>query len=286
MIYLLDFRMKAKGGGVSPGFLKILPKGPSGIPAENKLRGEEAVTFLIHGFNWNREEGARLMGNLADHLKGIKNQALVIVLWPGDHWAGAINYPFEGQDADETAQNMAFYIWDHISKGVPLSFVTHSLGARVSMEAIKRLRQSADYPIKEVCLMAPAIDDFSLAHEEVYIENAQRSKRTAVLSSKKDRVLQLAYPAGDLFQAFMYFGKEKVGLALGYHGPRRKKKGPQIPAQVFDERIPKKNKVGHSDYVPEFKPGQHKPGDGDHKRQLAATKFAKKVLAGETNPTY
>lgn len=277
MIYVLDFRLQKVGGPVAPGVLALGPGGTtgSGPSPEDWLRLETRLIFLVHGFNVNREEGRRGLLDLAHRLAEPQGVGVVAVLWPGDSSIGPLSYSFEGRDADDTAAELLRFIDRAVPEGVPLSFVAHSLGSRVVMETIERLKNSR-FPTGEVCLMAAAVDDDCLA-STVYSAAMVKPRRVAVLSSKKDRVLQLAYPAGDLLQAFL-FTKDIAGLALGYIGPKpARRSGAPVPPNVLHEPIPKSRDAGHGDYI---------PGTTPTPEQLSAVRFAGDVLAGVSQPTY
>ena len=200
--------------------------------------------------------------------------AYVAVLWPGDHWLGAASYPFEGKDADDSAAALATCISDIVALDSELSFVSHSLGARVVLETVKRLQ--ARYTIGQVCLMAAAVDDTCTAHPRFYLRAVQRTERVAVLASKADRVLGMAYPLGDLLQGVIFVGTDDAGLALGYHGPRRTRKH-GIPSQVYHEQIPDDRGSDHGDYLPERMATRN---------QKSAMGFAGDVLRGARRPRY
>ncbi len=278
MIYFLDFRGADIGGPVVPGRIVQSVGLAESSGTEDDLRFESKITFLLHGYNVNRRKGREALLRLANALPSAANGAIVAVLWPGDHWARAASYPFEGKDADDTAAELARYIDRAIRRGAQLSFVSHSLGARVVMETVKRLI-GEDYPIGQICLMAPAIDDFSLAYPDDYRLAAIQAKRVAVLASKKDKVLKLAYPIGDLLQAFIFWKDEK-GLALGYHGPKPAG-GNSIPSQVYPHQIPDERKSDHGHYIP----GEN-PDKREKENQLSAVRFANDVLQEAAEPRY
>jgi hypothetical protein len=271
MIYLLDFRSADTGGAVVPGVVVRMP----GLGAEHDLRGETRITFLVHGYNVNRQRGRESLLRLAGKLPAVTDTALVGILWPGDHWSRAASYPFEGRDADDSAAALARYIGDVIPRGSQLSFVSHSLGARVVMETVRRLNTAA-YGVLQVALLAPAVDDFSLAHPSTYLHAVAKTERVAVLASRKDIVLKLAYPAGDLLQAFFFFRTDQAGLALGYHGPR-KSKTHAVPAKVYHVQIPDARGVNHGHYFPD------EPATAN---QSSAVGFAGDVLQGAPRPEY
>lgn len=153
--------------------------------------------------------------------------------------------------------------------------MSHSLGARIVMETIKRLPPER-CPVVQVCVMAAAIDDFSLTAIKAYRGATQLAQRVAVLSSAKDTVLRWAYPAGDILQSFLFFWKDIGGLALGYHGPRETD-GLEIPVNVLHVPIDKAAGTNHGDYIYAGKP---KPN------HLAAGRFANAVIAGDPAPAY
>ena len=267
MIFILDFREANRGGAVVPG---RLTKG-----SKDDLRRASKVTFLVHGFNVSRRDGTEKLTRLAGLLPAAADGAVVAVLWPGDHFVRAFSYPFEGRDADDTAAMLARYIGRVLRRGTEISFVTHSLGARLAMETVKRLRRRG-YVFRQICLMAAAIDDFSLAEPRDYRAATNEADRVAVLASRKDRVLRFAYPAADRLQAFLFFWRETAGVALGFHGPRPARRSP-IPPGVYREQIPQRRGSGHDDYLPD---------DPPNLEQRSAVQFADEVLQGRSAPRY
>lgn len=273
MNYILDFRGADVGGPVVPGRIMRVDGIPLG--SDDDLRQESKITFLLHGFNVNRQDGRNSLLRLAGRLPSSSDGAIVAVLWPGDHWVRAISYPFEGNDADDSAAEMARFIDRVLRPETELNFVSHSLGARVVMETVNRLIGDR-YSIRQVCLMAAAIDDFSLANPEDYRLAVATADRVAVLASREDLVLKLAYPIGDFLQAFFFFWKDDVGLALGYHGPKPSNDN-SIPEQVYHLQIPDGKKSGHGDYLPSDPPSAN---------QRSAANFADEVLLRLVKPGY
>ncbi len=263
----LDFRSSSISGAVVPG---RLTRG-----SRDQIRWTQHVVFLIHGFNLNRSEGRDAMDRLAQSLPSVQNAALVSVLWPGDHWTGAISYSFEGRDADDTGAQLARYIVRTLRSSTRISFVTHSLGARVALEAIKQMSRYGFYA-DQVCMMAAAIDDFSVSIPNDYKLAVDKSKRVAVLASRRDSVLKYAYPAGDLFQSFVFWRDDDFGKALGFHGPRSRDNYP-VPRNVFHAQISDFRNAGHSDYIPANPPNRN---------QRSATDFCDQVLSGSQFPVY
>jgi hypothetical protein len=112
---------------------------------------------------------------------------------------------------------------------------------------------------------------------EVYASSAVSAQRVAaILASRKDSVLRLAYPIGDLLQAVFFFWKDSVGLALGYEGPRPAGSH-SIPGDVYHVQIPDARNSDHGDYI---------PGETPSPNQLSAAEFAREVLQGTAIPRY
>ncbi len=278
MNYLLDFRASNTGGAVVPGTLV----GDPGLGTEFDLRAESSIAFLIHGFNVNRPSGTDVLLRLARQLPSGSNMAYVGVLWPGDHWIRAASYSFEGNDADDSARELTKYIGAVIAKGSELFFVSHSLGARVVMETIKKLNPP-DYRVRQVSLLAAAIDDFSLARPRDYLAAVSKTDRVAVLASREDRVLKLAYPVGDFLQAFIFFRRDTIGLALGSHGPKPNGNNNPVPVAVYHEQIPDARGSDHGHYFPKD-PATQSPAATTN--QISAVRFAADVLQGQLQPKY
>lgn len=279
-IYILDLRSSGVGGAVVPGRIVQFRSGPGSLGSEDDLRLESEVTFLVHGYNVNREDGRATLARLAKllHEAGVKG-ALVAVLWPGDSkMLNFASYPFEARDANDSATEIARFVGRVIKKSVTLSFVSHSLGARVVMKTVQLLQ--GRNPVSQICLMAAAIDDFSLAEPKNYRNAVMTAGRVVVLASENDKVLRDAYPIGDRLQSFLY-ADELFGQALGLRGPKSTATH-GIPGQVFHVQIPPGNtprdSVDHRDYLPAHDPAVQKEG--------AAARFAGQVLQNEAAPVY
>ena len=283
MMYVLDFRLKDVGGPVIPGRLVTHDGQLQGQMANDALAVEPRITFLLHGFNVNRAKGRAGLLDFASKFDGAQPGALVATLWPGDHWVRFASYPFEGGDADDTAIQLARFIDEVIHPGTPVSFVTHSLGARVAMEAIKAL-PDRNFSIAQICLMAPAIDDYSVSFDQVYRTQVLQAERVAVLSSREDEVLKFAYPAADLLQAFIFFWRDAFGFALGYHGPRaHEESGGSVPDNIVHEAIKNYRNSDHGDYISDLDP---RPEKKTVDNRESAASFANAVIAGDPDPKY
>lgn len=208
------------------------------IPRE-RVAGREVV-FAVHGFNVSYAQGVHVLAALERDLALAPHFLFVGVLWPGDWWIPVVNYPAEAGDAVRCGQRLARFANQALGSAAAVSFVSHSLGGRLVLEAVKNLDRSA----REVCVTAAAVDDDCLSTAQ-YTGARMNARRTSVLASTRDLVLRLAYPVGDFLSDVFYDDDSPWRKALGYHGPR-----PEPLDSVAHAQIAPGDEVGHLDYFP------------------------------------
>jgi len=268
--FVLDLRSASRGGAVVPARLTL----PS--PTLDTLQRCTDIAFLVHGFNVDRADGTVELEAFGTQLTALGPGAAVAVLWPGDSIVGPLSYPFETSKADDSAVELATFIGDYLPQQPRISFVGHSLGCRVVMETVRQL-WIKNIPVAQVCLMAAAIDNDSLAIPGEYRDTTQNVARIGVLYSPCDTVLEYAYPIGTLLSDFVHW-TSSGDAALGYTGPRSS--GTHLtPADVQGVGIPAAAHANHGDYLPSAA-GQ------SNALQTSAARFANAVLAGTTPLLY
>jgi hypothetical protein len=247
MTLYLSFRSDPVGGAVvepmmwrgepTDGPLALEPVGALELAA---LAAGKNILFATHGFNVSQAHGVRSLGQLEPQLALTSSDLYVAVLWPGDFWIPAVNYPFEGDTAMACGRKLARYCDGPLAAAQSFSFVSHSLGARLVLEAVKRLKRRA----RLVCLTAAAINRDCLATE--YAAAASNAVAIAILASHADLTLKLAYPVGDVIAELLH---EDHGLflpALGLGGPPVPVAPPvKAPWQIADPAA-----YDHLDYLP------------------------------------
>lgn len=245
MTNYLSFRSQNVGGSVidatgltgngvtSP--LKLQPLRPDQLSA---LTAGKKVLFGVHGFNVSLEEGARAFARLEPSLDLAPSEVFFGVLWPGDYWLPVVNYPFEGGAAMDCGRRLAALCNRTLTNAFSLSFISHSLGVRVVLEAVKNLDRKA----QEVCLTAAAINNDCLTAE--YAAASANANAISLLASREDMVLKLAFPIGDPIADILHDDHTPFKPALGYNGPQ-----PIGPA-LAPWQIPDDDDFGHGDYLP------------------------------------
>src|SRR5258708_27878396 len=114
MTLYLNFRSQSVGGAIVDPYL-LEGNGTAAPPALKtvawtdiaaKVAGKD-VLLGIHGFNVNYRSGANSFGLLDGSLGLAESEVFIGVLWPGDFWMPAVNYPFQGRGAIECGRRLA-----------------------------------------------------------------------------------------------------------------------------------------------------------------------------------
>ena len=218
----LTVRLKPRGGDVR--------RSPQLTP---NRRVQSRVAVLVHGYNVDLCSACRSY----DHFHGkfekwpaANRWSLIRFFWPGDAAWGPLRfaaYPFKPEMAKKSAESLVAALRRFRGpdgKRTEVTFIGHSLGCRVVVEALQLLvdletsDQANDLPrIREVCLMAAAVPERVLGKKGDLRQACTRAKHTVVLFSPNDKVLRWAFPAG---QAAAYFLGEKsmYRRAVGLYG--------------------------------------------------------------------
>jgi pimeloyl-ACP methyl ester carboxylesterase len=203
------------------------------------IRGQH-VLIGTHGFNVDREHGIGCLSNWERLLQFTAPSVFVGLLWPGDSiWLHGLDYPQEPKIADDAGQLIAPFLDANLQGAASVSFVSHSLGARVVLAAVSKL----SLPVRRVMLMAGAIDDDCFNTE--FQALAAKVEKISVLASKKDRVLSVAFPLGDLAGGIIAAGHPWWHSALGRTGPS----APAPPNFQAPFEIPDNWNFDHGSYL-------------------------------------
>jgi hypothetical protein len=268
MTWFLNLRADSAGGnparevtvwrdGVLYADLRTFPK---------EVRGRD-VLLGTHGFNVNLRDGVDSLSRWGSLLKLGDNALFMGVLWPGDsRWAPVVDYPFEGGEARDSGRLLAPFVDGYFAEASSLSFVSHSLGARMVLETIHQMRRR----VRRLTLMAGAIEDNCLVKE--YWDIPAKVDEISVLASRGDYVLKLAFPAGNTLGGILYRGHPYWHGALGHDGPETPFPGNLRPGW----QIPKGWGYGHGDYLgkaspPSLDPPVNVPPEGTKLQVPAST---------------
>jgi len=245
MTYFINLRGGDYGAVCSPYVLEgdplSDPPAMASIPYESVpalVKGKD-ILLITHGFNVGYVDGLRSLGRMENLLAPTSAERVFGVLWPGDWIIPAINYPFEENIASHAGQLLGKFCNDWLSGSRSISFASHSLGARVVLQATAALSRSA----RNLCIMAGAVGADCLTAE--YQTAAANCDKIVTLSSMEDMVLALAYPPGDLIADILDDDHKPFEQALGRDGPDQPLILPSAAEQIDDEKD-----YGHGDYLP------------------------------------
>jgi pimeloyl-ACP methyl ester carboxylesterase len=180
---------------------------------KSAIRGRDLL-LVAHGFNVSREEGIRSLANWSERCRLPGPDLFIGVLWPGDsRFFPVIDYPFEGDEAIASGRMLAEFLNREAGEAASISFASHSLGARNVLEALAKLGRKA----RRLVLMAGAIEDDCLVNE--YRAAADKAEEIYILASRKDLVLEFAFPIGNPVGEIVMHGHPYFKAAIGRGGP-------------------------------------------------------------------
>jgi pimeloyl-ACP methyl ester carboxylesterase len=252
MTYFIDLRADSVGGTPVASIDAVtirtetqLNPNPSISLAPDMLQSVQGRDVLLgtHGFHVNRADGISNLSHWAEWLATAPNGVFLGVLWPGDSkWIPFLDYPVEGNEAIKSGQLLAAYLAANFAGAASISLASHSLGARVVLETIRRLPSSIR--VNALILMAGAIDDNCLSNE--YRDAVARVGKISVLASQCDDVLKWAFPLGNPLSGILTRGDPYWHAALGRTGPTP----PDQPANLVKAPIlPNSWDFGHFSYI-------------------------------------
>lgn len=283
MALFLNFRVSPIGGAIasapktqtSDDTFALAPIDP--FLFKRSLVGRN-VLFVAHGYNNHQSEGVCALSRLEAALDLPPSAVVVGILWPGDSHAGFVSYPVEKPTARLVGRQLAAFCNNELSGIASVSFASHSLGARLVLEAIRGLRSR----VHSACLMAAAIERTCL--EEEYADAFDKTDRIDILASEKDLVLRLAFPLGNFFGHVLDPTSNPLSNALGFSGPRK-----AIGKTARPWQISATDRYAHGNYLPSSNPEDpippRKPPIDDAYREAAKymepVNFIRRTFSGE-----
>lgn len=243
MTLFIDLRA-TPSGGIAAAEATLWDDGARPVSSSDfvsRVQGRDVV-LATHGFNVGRASGVAALSRWEGRFKLSGPFLFVGVLWPGDsRFLPILDYPVEGESAIQSGRLLARFLNENAANAASVSFVSHSLGSRMILEALDKLERDA----RRLILMAGAIEDDCLVNE--YKKAAGKAREIYTLSSKSDWVLEFAFPIGNPVGEIIMHGHPYFKTALG-------RKGPAEPIPL-DQRggawqIPDDWDYGHLDYLP------------------------------------
>jgi esterase/lipase superfamily enzyme len=198
------------------------------LQVQGELPKGGRVCILVHGFHTEFDGALAAYADVeANCKKAGMDYTFIGFLWPGS--PVAIGYFPAMSRATESGVYLRDLIDELVEAGCEVTIETHSLGARVCLEALKAgtsgLPYNRGHKVDTVILTAPAVDDGVFLKGGEFETVPAMTGQLAVMHSENDPVLRNAY-----FWAELILERRKVH-ALGLDGPEAPKPG---NCEVYD----------------------------------------------------
>ena len=175
---------------------------------KNEIKNKN-VLILVHGYNNEQFE-------VYDAYQIIENKIKEIIPGMYDH---VIGYSWPGGDqgwewlqakskANAVARIFRFLIEDLAKSASNLDLMSHSLGARVSLKALKEC--SEQNVIRNYYCTAGAVDNECLEPLEEFYDSVVPCNRLFVFHSARDKILNIYYKASEWDLALGLYGPEDI----------------------------------------------------------------------------
>lgn len=176
------------------------------------------LLLLIHGYN-NDEKAIRSSYNIIEKMMtthgllgpGTPYDLLIGYAWPGGDLA--LSYTFAKKRAEKAAPRVQTMLLSIAANAAALDINTHSLGARVALQALKGVPGK---PMRGLYMLAPAVDDESIENGQKFYSSTQACQKAYVFHSKFDPVLKNWFVLGDFDQALGANGPEDPASIINH----------------------------------------------------------------------
>jgi hypothetical protein len=257
------------------------------------FRGKR-VCFLVHGFNVSADHGVKGGGPAAQEYQALGAMGLsmsgadmvVPVLWPGDGFIGW-SYFTAFRTTRAVGARFADFLTSRAFPAADVSFVSHSLGARVVLETVTQtaLRRRAGLPWRfgTAALTAAAVDE-GVLDQAPFAAGVAALPRIVVLSSGRDEILSRGFVVGDRIEGLLWADYRASGggdgRALGRFGPQFATPSAARDRTEWYDFADAENQE-HDDYLPAAW-GKAAPGfvNGWTAKRRRAAEFCRGVFGG------
>ncbi|GAA6151615.1 alpha/beta hydrolase [Pseudoteredinibacter isoporae] len=171
-----------------------------------ELTGKK-VLMLVHGYNNEQDEVydaySVIEEKIDQHIAG-EFDAVIGYSWPGGD--KGLEWWTSKRRANAVARRFRFLIEELSKQTRSLDVMSHSLGARVVLKALKQSQD--DTVLRNYYCTAPAVDNEVLERNEEFHDSVSKNDKLFVFHSKKDGVLGGAYRLAEFDNALGLYGPE------------------------------------------------------------------------------
>lgn len=169
------------------------------------------ICLLVHGYNNEFFEVCDSYQLIEAKIEAtrIPYNSILGYMWPGgDHgwewWAAKSR-------ANGTSRLLRQFLEKLKNNNVTVDIISHSLGARVVLKALKDANTSL---VRNYYCMAGAVDNESLEINEEFSAALNNLEKIFVMHSARDEVLSLAYRTAEMDSPLGLYGPEDVNFAM------------------------------------------------------------------------
>jgi len=165
------------------------------------------VLLLIHGYNNEQDEVYDAYEVIQDNISTLTKNKFDLVIgytWPGGN--KGIEWYSSKRRANSVARRFRFLISTMSQKANNIDIMSHSLGARVVLKALKQADDKK--VIRNYYCMAAAVDNEVLEENEEFHLSVGKAKKIIVFHSKNDEVLAIPYRIAEWDNALGLYGPE------------------------------------------------------------------------------
>jgi hypothetical protein len=245
-VYTLSLRTQPERGGP----VRAAVEDKDGLETNTDWRH---LLLLVHGFNNSESQAEKSYEGYIDILRPglarsrVAPDAVAKLHWPGNAAVGPFpildfaGYPVDVERALQSVLPLGAFLASLMARGPSgrlISIVGHSLGCRLIVETMRRLRANAGgTPLAIVSLMAAAVPVALAETGKPLAEASTAAKKVLKAHSRSDWVLWLAFPPGQWLAYIGHIEQKAYVEAMGRNGN----------PSGFGERLDRKGN-GHSDY--------------------------------------
>lgn len=168
---------------------------------------QKNVLVLVHGYNNEFGDVVRAYDTIEHKVARFLDDWYDDVIgftWPGGD--NVLDWHAPKRRAGVIGPRLAQFIAQLGPKAYNIDLMSHSLGSRVTLKALSRVKPGA---VRASFLMASAIDNESIEPGEKYFDAAKRgAEESVVFHSKHDGVLRTAYRIAEWDNALGLYGPE------------------------------------------------------------------------------
>jgi esterase/lipase superfamily enzyme len=212
--------------------------------------GSRHILLLVHGYNNSRNDADESYQIFIDNIlpkmqnRNVTPDAIAKFQWPGDEstvFGTTVGYPFDINHALVAATRLATFlkklpIPNQGAASVRVTFVGHSMGCRLILEALGRMTSGNVPGIEVVGLMAAASPVDFVKRSGRLFATGNPPRQMLKFCSEQDLVLQFGFPLGEWLAYQYQIENNNYSEAIGRYGH----------PDEFGARFPRPN--GHSDY--------------------------------------